>query len=136
MMDVQQVRLVQDTFRRLVPRADVFAQRFYENLFILDPQLRNLFPASLQVQHHKLMVMISAAVEALEDPTTLLDELHALGRRHVAYQVTPQYYTTVGAAMMLTLQEALGPGFTAEVELAWLEVYGLLMTTMLEGANL
>jgi hemoglobin-like flavoprotein len=36
--------------------------------------------------------------------------------------------------LLWTLQQGLGAAFTYEVEAAWAEVYGLLATTMQQGA--
>ena len=40
------------------------------------------------------------------------------------------HYGTVGAALLATLQEGLGPAFTPEVAAAWTAAYTLLAETM------
>jgi hemoglobin-like flavoprotein len=44
-------------------------------------------------------------------------------------------YDTVGAALLWTLQQGLGPAFTPEVKSAWTTVYGLLASTMKAAAQ-
>ena len=44
--------------------------------------------------------------------------------------------TLVGTAMLNTLLKGLGPAFTAEVRAAWIDVYGVISTTMCEAAAL
>ena len=53
---------------RLPFRGDTAAALFYQRLFELDPELRPLFPASLDEQGRKLMQMLGAAVGMLNKP--------------------------------------------------------------------
>lgn len=50
------------------------------------------------------------------------------------YGVQPQHYDTVGAALLLTLEQGLGAAFTPEVKQAWATVYGVLASTMKSAA--
>jgi nitric oxide dioxygenase len=52
----------------------------------------------------------------------------------VGYGVEPGHYATVGAALLWTLQQGLGEGFTPEVENAWTTAYGVLSEVMTEAA--
>ena len=45
------------------------------------------------------------------------------------------HYASVGAALLWTLRKGLGEAWTAEVEGAWAEVYGLLAGVMREAAR-
>ena len=58
-----------------------------------------------------------------------------MARRHVIYGVQPQHYDTVGAALLWTLEQGLGNGFTAEVRAAWTEAYGLLASAMQKAST-
>ena len=51
------------------------------------------------------------------------------------YGVKDVDYDTVGAALLWTLQQGLGPAFTPEVKSAWTTVYGLLASTMKAAAQ-
>jgi hypothetical protein len=48
--------------------------------------------------------------------------------------VAEHHYDLVGAALLWTLREGLGDGFTSEVESAWTEVYDLVATVMKKAA--
>ena len=39
----------------------------------------------------------------------------------------------IGAALIWTLEQGLGEAFTADVKAAWVEVYGVLSRTMIDG---
>jgi hemoglobin-like flavoprotein len=133
-MTPRQKLLVQTTFAQVAPIADQAAALFYARLFELDPALRALFPGDLAEQRTKLMRTLGLAVNGLDDLGALVPVVEGLGRRHVGYGVADAHYATVGAALLWTLAQGLGPAFTAEVEEAWATVYGVLSTTMRKAA--
>ncbi|MCB0186638.1 MAG: hypothetical protein KDE31_20365 [Caldilineaceae bacterium] len=132
-MNPQQIDLIQQTFALAVPDATRIAERFYEQLFALDPSLRVLFPADMSEQKEKLMTMLAFAVHGLSRPEQLLEPLRRLGERHSHYGVQPQHYATVGDALLRTLAQHFGAAFTAEVREAWCVAYTLLADTMQEA---
>ena len=57
-----------------------------------------------------------------------------LGERHKGYGVTAeQQYAPVGAALLWTLEQGLGPDFTPETKTAWTEAYTALAGVMSNG---
>ena len=130
-MTPDQIRLVQSSFARVKPVAPAAAEAFYRRLFELDPSLQGLFHGSMVQQGDRLMQMIGAAVGLLGRPETLFPVLHALGARHVGYGVRPAHYDTVGAALLQTLGEMLGEGFTAAHHDAWAALFGVVKREML-----
>jgi hemoglobin-like flavoprotein len=134
MLTPKQVELVQTTWEQVVPISDQAATLFYGRLFELDPQLKPLFSTDIKEQGRKLMTMITAAVRGLSDLGRLVPVVEDLGRRHVGYGVKDSHYDTVGAALLWTLEQGLGPAFTAEVKEAWAAVYNILASTMKKAA--
>ena len=131
MMNPTQIQLVQMTFNdHVAPLGDAAATVFYQNLFALDPSLRVLFAGDLTAQKHKLLQTLAFAVGGLNAPKGILDAVRQLGQRHIGYGVQAEHYTTVGQALVLTLQTAIGPAFTTEVREAWVAVYTLLASVM------
>jgi hemoglobin-like flavoprotein len=135
-MTPMQVKLVQESWKRVVPIKDEAAQMFYARLFELDPNLQSLFKGEMAEQRRKLMAMIGVAVSSLERVDTLLPVLQELGRKHGGYGVESRDYDTVGTALLWTLEQGLGPQFTSEVRGAWTEAYGVLSATMRAGAKI
>jgi len=133
-MNPIQKQLVQSSFAKVVPIADTAAELFYAKLFALDPALKPLFRGDMKEQGRKLMRMIATAVNGLDRLDALAPAVQDLGRRHVAYGVTAAHYDTVGAALLWTLEQGLGPEFSPEVKQAWATVYGLLAQTMKDAA--
>ena len=134
-MNSDQITLVENSFALVAPIAPVAADLFYARLFTLDPTLQRLFPQDLSEQKKKLMTMLQVAVASLRKPEQLVPALQNLGRRHGGYGVQDSHYETVGAALLWTLEQGLGPAYTAEVAEAWVALYTVVATTMKEAAR-
>lgn len=134
-MQAQTVQLVQQSWAKVAPIAPQAAALFYTNLFERDPQLQSLFTGNMTAQGAKLMQMISAAVARLDQPNVLLPILQQLGVRHKDYGVKDAHYSTVGAALLQTLEQGLGDDFTPDVRQAWTDVYGVMAETMMAAAH-
>ena len=132
-----QIELVEQSFGRLVPIADIAATIFYARLFEIAPDLRaTLFrQADMADQRKKLIHMLAIAVKSLRQPEVLLPVLRNLGCRHVRYGVQDEHYDTVGLALLWTVEHTVGGAFTPEVREAWRSVYALVADTMKAGAQ-
>ena len=129
-MTPEQIHLVQSSMQKILFISEIAAELFYRRLFELDPALRPLFQGDIKEQGRKLIQMLHTVVDSLDQMDTVLPEVEAMARRHVIYGVRPQHYDTVGAALLWTLEQGLGNGFTAEVRAAWTQVYTLLAGVM------
>lgn len=134
-MTPQQIDLVQESFRSVAPIAPQAADLFYDRLFVLDASLRPLFPEDLSEQKKKLMSMIARVVSALKDVESVVPAVQDLGRKHVGYGVKKEHYGTVGAALLWTLEQGLGAGFTPDVKDSWTAAYALLSGVMIAAAD-
>jgi len=133
-MTPEQIELVKTSWAQVVPIADTAAKLFYGKLFELDPALKPLFKGDMTEQGRKLMRMVGTAVNGLDRLDQIVPAVKDLGVRHVAYGVQDSHYDTVGSALLWTLDQGLGDGFTPDVETAWATVYGLLADTMKSAA--
>lgn len=130
----KQIELVQDTFALVAPISEQAAGIFYTKLFELDPSLKALFTSDISEQGKKLMAMLAAAVNGLNNLEGLIPVVQDLGKRHVGYNVEDNHYDTVAEALLYTLETGLGEEWTEEVKEAWATVYVVLATTMKEAA--
>ena len=133
-MTPENIALVKDSWRQVLPIQDTAARLFYGRLFELDPSLRPLFRGDMAEQGRKLMTMINMVVASLDNLAPLVGAVEDLGRRHVAYGVTEAHYDTVGSALLWTLGRGLGEQFTQQVEGAWIEAYTTLASVMKQAA--
>jgi len=134
-MTPDQMQRVRSSFALVLPIAAPAATLFYNNLFEADPALRKLFKGDMNAQGERLMQMIGTAVGLLDRPQVLLPALRQLGARHVGYGVQPAHYTVVGSALLKTLGQGLGDAFDAATEEAWVAMYTIVSTTMIEAAS-
>ncbi|WP_437968489.1 globin domain-containing protein [Sorangium sp. So ce260] len=128
------IELVQRSWAKVMPISDAAAALFYDRLFELDPAVRPLFKNDIGEQKKKLMQTLAVAVDGLNNLPKLVPVLKALGVRHHGYMVVDRHYDVVGEALLWTLREGLGDGFTKDVESAWKEVYGLIADVMKKAA--
>jgi hemoglobin-like flavoprotein len=122
-MNSKQISLVRQTCAEVAPIADSAADLFYTKLFQIDPALRPVFAPQLDDRGRRLMQMVEAAAGALDQPSTLAPALAGLGSRQVASTAGDRRYETVGAALLLTFRQGLGPAFTPEARQAWIELF-------------
>jgi hemoglobin-like flavoprotein len=134
-MRPEQARIVQSTWRAVLPVGDTFAELFYGKLFSLDPELKRLFRDDMLEQGRNLTAMLSVAAANLARPEKIERALRELGKRHAAYGVEAAHFATVEAALLFALEHALIDVFSAEVREAWRAAYRLLSSKMLEGAT-
>ena len=133
-MTPRQIALVRETFAAVAPAADGVAALFYAKLFALDPALRPMFTRDMGEQGKKLMQALRFTIVGLEAPDKIVPVLQELGCKHLGYGVETRHYDTVGAALVATLEEGLGPAFTPDVGEAWIAAYDLAAATMQAGA--
>ncbi len=123
--------LVRDSWAMVTPMSNEAAALFYARLFELDPALRRLFAGSdMPAQGQKLMQMLTVAVAQLDRLDTLVPAVAALGERHRGYGVRHEHFATVGAALLWTLEQGLGPAYTPAVREAWTVTYETLAAAM------
>ncbi|WP_224248719.1 globin family protein [Hyalangium gracile] len=133
-LSARTVELVQQSWAQVLPISDAAAGLFYDRLFEMDPSVRPLFKNDMAQQKKKLMQTLGVAVDGLTNPQRLIPVLEQLGARHAGYMVQDHHYDLVGEALLWTLREGLGDGFTLETESAWKEVYGLVASVMRKAA--
>ena len=134
-MTPHQIALVQQSFAKVLAIKKTAASLFYDRLFAIDPSTRALFRGDMTTQGAKLMAAIATIVQSLDRIEPMLGHIRALAQRHVQYGVAEAHYTSVGAALLWTLEQGLGADFTVEVRDAWSSAYGLLSGTMLEAVS-
>ena len=132
-MTPEQALIVQSTWRAVLPVGGTFAELFYGRLFALDPTLEKLFRDDMAEQGRNLAAMLSVASANIGKLERITVALRSLGRRHVAYGVTPKDFANFEDALLFALEHALIDVFTPEVKAAWQAAYAVLSGVMLES---
>jgi hemoglobin-like flavoprotein len=129
-MTPQQVRLVADSFRKVLPVVGVTADVFYDRLFEIAPDTRALFPDDLAAQKKKFITMLATVVTNLHEFKRIAPVVEDLGVRHATYGVIAKHYEPFGIALLEALENSLGVDFTPPVRTAWAEAYMTLADAM------
>jgi hemoglobin-like flavoprotein len=126
------VALLRSSFDVVASVNPKFVTRFYEILFERHPQTQAMFPVGNRERQAEMLTgALVAVLDHLEDAPWLQDTLGALGAKHVDYGVTREMYDWVGASLLATLAEVAGPAWTPELNAAWGEAYGAIVSLML-----
>lgn len=135
-MTPQQIEIIRDTWRRVLPIGDAAAELFYSRLFEIDPGVRPLFArVAMPEQRQKLLQTLNSVIEAVDDLDSVVPAIRELGRRHVGYGVTEAHYDSVGGVLLWTFEKGLGEAWTEEAAEAWTSAYALIAATMIEAAR-
>ena len=108
---------------------------FYGQLFVRQPHLRQLFPPAMDEQRDRLFHALGRIVESLSTPEEMAAYLSQLGRDHRKYQVKPEMYEAVGAALLATLRAFARDAFTSDAEEAWTAVFVAGSSLMIKAAE-
>ena len=133
-MNSMQVKLVQESFSKVIPISEQAAVLFYDRLFEVAPSVKAMFPNDMTEQRKKLMMMLAAVVDGLGNLQSILPAASALAKRHVGYGAKAEHYPVVGGALLWTLEKGLGEAWTPEVADAWTAAYGTLSGYMISEA--
>ena len=125
-----QVALIRSTFHALDPTPQI-ADRFYEILFEIAPDLRALFRPDMSGQGMRFMSTLAVIVQHLDQPEELAPYVERLAQGHAAYGVRPEHFQPMGVALIRTMQEALGPDFPPGAAEAWTAAYARLAGEMI-----
>jgi hemoglobin-like flavoprotein len=131
----EQITLIRSTWARVVASNEPVARLFYARLFSIDPSLRSQFRADIDSQGKKLVDMMQAIVNSLDQQDRMLSAARELGRRHHFYGVREEDYDSVREAMMWLFEQTLGERYTPDADRAWRKLYDMLAAAMIEGAH-
>ncbi|MFO1208561.1 MAG: globin domain-containing protein [Amaricoccus sp.] len=122
-IDASQIRLVRESLPLVRARLVPASLDFYENLFAVAPELRQLFRSDLASQGMRFMSTLATIADLLDEEDELEDEAGDLARAHAGLGVRAPHFAPMGVALMVTLAETLGDAFTPELQAAWHSAY-------------
>lgn len=139
MLSAQTIATVKSTIPLLESAGTAITQHFYERMFRLNPELKDIFNMSNQAsgrQQFALFSAIAAYAKNIETPEVLAAAIERIAHKHTSLHVQPHHYGIVGHHLIETLRELAPDAFTPEVEAAWTEAYGFLANVFInrEGA--
>lgn len=82
-MTPDEIKMVQDSFAKVIPIKEQAAELFYGRLFETTPEVRPLFKGDMKEQGAKLMATLAVVVKGLNNIESLLPVAGDLAKRHV-----------------------------------------------------
>ena len=131
-MDVVRLR---ESFGRVAVHGDEVPLFFYADLFIKHPEVRELFPVSMEAQRGHLVDALVTIVSRVDSVDELTVFLQGLGRDHRKFGAVAAHYDAVGASLLATLEHFSGPAWTKELAADWTAAYGLIGSVMTTAAH-
>lgn len=123
MPDADQRRVLRESLGLIHDRIEPLSMAFYDNLFAIAPEMRPLFRDDLAGQGMRFMTALVTIAELIDAPRSFDAAVAGLARAHARVGVRPEHYPPMGAALLVTLGETLGPAFTEERRQAWRAAY-------------
>ncbi|SCK14405.1 globin domain-containing protein [Streptomyces sp. WMMB 322] len=130
----EDAELIRRTLEEVEPRADAATAYFYALLFVQQPQLRDLFPASMDSQRDRLFRALLTAVQLADEADALSEYLSGLGRGHRKYGTLPEHYPAVGECLLGALAQYAPKSWSPETEQAWVRAYTTISQVMIDAA--
>lgn len=118
-LTARQKHVIRESLLRLEPALDLVGTLFLRKLFQLDPSLRARFDGPAETQGRKFMAGLKLTIISLNHEDGLAPTLKLLGVRHRQLGIKLRHYRIMARALMWTLEQSLGKGFTRETKGAW-----------------
>ncbi|MFJ9612688.1 globin domain-containing protein [Streptomyces noursei] len=126
--------LIRRTMAEIEPVADKVTSYFYALLFVQHPDLRALFPASMDAQRDRLFKALLTAAQHVDNAEVLTQYLSQLGRGHRKYGTQPDHYPAVGECLLSALSRYATASWSREAEDAWVRAYTAISQIMIDAA--
>lgn len=134
MLTKEQAECIRASAERLSEANIAATTTFYEELFTVAPEMRQLFPGDMFAQSRKLWDSIVVVVESAYDLSRIEAEFRALGARHADYGVRPEYYPTVTRVLIDTVAALMRKEWTPAHQVAWEGALQAVTELMMAGA--
>jgi NAD(P)H-flavin reductase/hemoglobin-like flavoprotein len=128
------VRL-RESFARVAMHGDELPLFFYSDLFIKHPEVRDLFPVSMEAQRGHFVGALVKVVSQVDNLAELSTLLQGLGRDHRKFGAVTEHYDAVGSSLLATIAHFSGPAWTPELAADWRAAYELVGSVMTEAAR-
>ncbi|MEW1673622.1 globin domain-containing protein [Streptomyces noursei] len=126
--------LIRRTMAEIEPVADKVTSYFYALLFVQHPDLRALFPASMDAQRDRLFKALLTAAQHVDNGKVLTEYLSQLGRGHRKYGTQADHYPAVGECLLSALSRYATSSWSPEAEGAWVRAYTAISQIMIDAA--
>jgi NAD(P)H-flavin reductase/hemoglobin-like flavoprotein len=130
-----EIALLRKSIDQVRPLAHEMTVYFYAILFQRHPEVRQLFPANLDIQRDRLLRGLLHMVDLVDDPANLAHFCRRLGRDHRKFGAVDAHYPAVGAALLDALARFTEDAWTPQLADIWARAYGAVAQMMTQAAE-
>jgi NAD(P)H-flavin reductase/hemoglobin-like flavoprotein len=126
------------SFFLLESAADAAMTYFYGQLFVMDTEIRAMFPASMDAQRRRFfraLVRIAGGRQGQDDPAALAGYLEQLGRAHRKFGVRERHYEVFRRALLATVHRFAAQAWDEATQQAWETRFDQAAKVMIEAAG-
>lgn len=117
-------QLIFESFSRIQPNLDNFVRAFFDNLFLLDPNIQKLFHhTNFDDLRPKLIRALTISVNNLKNPEYLKYYLQGIGQQQIDNEISETYFPAFEEALIQTLMLFHMNSWTPQLESAWREFF-------------
>lgn len=134
MLSAKTISLVKSTVPLLENAGVAVTNYFYNRMFTVNPELKNIFNMSNQLngkQQFALFSAVASYAKHIDNPSVLGAVVERVANKHTSFFILPEHYDIVGHHLICTLKELAPEQFTDEVATAWTEAYQLLANILI-----
>ncbi len=129
MLTDKHISIIKSTIPLLENAGPTLTGHFYQRMFRLNPELKNIFNMANQHsgrQQFALFEAIAAYAKNIENLVALTTAVERIAQKHTSFNIKPDHYAIVGHHLIETLRELASEAFTVDVEEAWTAAYQFL----------
>ena len=129
MLTDKHIDIIKSTIPLLENAGPTLTGHFYQRMFRLNPELKNIFNMANQHsgrQQFALFEAIAAYAKNIENLEVLTTAVERIAQKHTSFNIKPDHYAIVGHHLIETLRELASDAFTTDVEEAWTAAYKFL----------
>ncbi|GAB3496581.1 globin domain-containing protein [Nocardiopsis coralliicola] len=129
------IESVRQTCSRIPAGSTELADRFYEHLFAMAPELRTMFSEDMAPQRQRMSDALLKVLQNLDRPDQVVPYLRKLGAYHAGQlSLDAEHYPPVGRALLRAASD-VAPEWSSADSSSWVLVYEWIAATMIAGAE-
>lgn len=127
----QTLVLIREGFAAVTARPDVFAAELYADFFTSNPRYRRFFEVDPARRDARTLEIAARIVTELDRPGALLPLLRKYALEYRKYRVGESHYRAFAGSIMTALERTIGPAWTYEAAVAWVDELTMVASAML-----
>lgn len=126
------ILLVQTTWNSVSEYSIKVIAGFYKHLFTAAPEVKPLFKSEQSVQEKRMALMLNTIVNSADSMEEFKGSIAQLAKRHTHMGVKKEYFPLVVNAIINSVADQYGSGFTSAHKKAWLKILNRISTIMID----